>query len=418
MNYCISREPGILDGEITLNGSKSISNRILIIRALCNKDFEVHGLSTSADTQILQKILGSKESTWDAGHAGTCFRFLTAFATLQSSTIFLTGSDRMKQRPIGPLVDALNSLGSRIAYAGRTGYPPLQIEPSNYSKENNKVVLPGDISSQFITALLLIAPLLPGGLIIQISGELVSKPYGQMTLHLMRQFGVSALFHDNRISVNPSAYFARPFSVEADWSAASYFYTLAGLNEDSVDLQLNGLHQDSIQGDGILATIMKKFHVDTHYNSKGIRLIKQKGILNPTFFKWDFLECPDIAQSLAVLCAGTGTKGVLSGLKTLKIKETNRLEALKNELNKVKCPFTPAPGIASSDADHLYHLIGKATFDHKPIFQTYEDHRMAMSMACFSLIHPVCIHEPTVVKKSYPEFWNDLAKLDFRITSV
>jgi 3-phosphoshikimate 1-carboxyvinyltransferase len=287
MNYKLSFSDNVLIGEITLAGSKSISNRVLIIQALCEKKFEIVALANANDTSLLAHLLQSKEEVLDAGPAGTTFRFMTAYLSLFGGKRVLTGSERMKQRPIKVLVDALRHLGASISYLENEGFPPLQITSGSISG-NKKIAIPANTSSQYISALLLVAPLLPGGLALELTGKIVSKPYIEMTLGLLQYFGISHQWENQMIVIPEQAYEAKPFVVEADWSAASYYYSLAALS-DRADIYLNGLFENSLQGDSALIEIFQHFGVETEFTANGIRLIKEKTIL-PDAFYYDFIS--------------------------------------------------------------------------------------------------------------------------------
>ncbi|MCB0653855.1 MAG: 3-phosphoshikimate 1-carboxyvinyltransferase [Saprospiraceae bacterium] len=401
-----------LTGKISLAGSKSISNRVLIIQALCEENFEIFKLANARDTDLLEKLLSSEEDLKDAGPAGTTFRFLTAYLSLKEGTQLLTGSDRMKQRPIKVLVEALRQLGANIEYVEKEGYPPLKIHAPEKIGTKNELAIPANTSSQYISALLMIAPVLPGGLSLTLDGEIVSLPYIQMTLKTMEYFGVTHSWEGNIIRIAPQKYKARPFKVEADWSAASYYYAMAVFAE-KVDLELEGLFEHSVQGDAVLAEMMNGFGIQTTYTAQGIRL--SRNAPPEDVFEWDFIECPDLAQTLAVVCAGAGIHGLFSGLKTLKIKETDRIKALQQELGKVKTWFNLLPPQITKDTKEYYLLEGRAEWDVPPVFSTYEDHRMAMAFAPLAMMGKILIEEPMVVVKSYPDFWNDLKKLGFEI---
>jgi 3-phosphoshikimate 1-carboxyvinyltransferase len=426
MIYQISKPDRRITGTITLDGSKSISNRVLIIKALCSEDFPIQHLSTSKDTQTLEKLLadfqtarGNHHTTqpvFDCGAAGTTFRFLTAYLALQKGSQILTGSERMKQRPIGKLVNALRALGCSIDYLEKEGYPPLSIN-SPHALKTNSLIISADTSSQYITALLLVAPILPRGLNLTLDGKIVSRPYIEMTLALMQHFGIAHTWEGNTINIEPQNYQARPITVEADWSAASYYYALA-IFADELDLELKGLFADSLQGDSVANEIGFHFGVDTIYTEGGVRL-KKSGNLMTELFDWDFVKCPDIAQTFAVVCAGTGVQGLFTGLETLFIKETDRVAALKNELSKLNVAFVKLPAKFSQKSHKQYFMVdGQSQFENTPTFPTYEDHRMAMSFAPLALFHPIRIEDPSVVSKSYPQFWVDLEKLGFVISEV
>lgn len=413
MIYTISKKDKNVKGVIELESSKSVSNRVLIINKLCKENFEIKRLSGAKDTQTLLRLLSQKENTFDAGHAGTTFRFMTAFLATQEGEQIMTGSERMQQRPIGDLVSTLNSLGADIHYLKNAGYPPLQINTPKAFGENNKLSIAASISSQFITALLLIAPTLPKGLILTLEGNIVSRSYIEMTLALMQNFDVSHTWKDNTISILPQEYKAKDFTVESDWSAASYYFSIAAFADD-LDLQLIGLQESSLQGDSIITEMMQQFGVQTTFTENGLRLTKSGE--KTALFEWDFILCPDIAQTLAVACAGTGITGLFSGLETLRVKETDRILALKNELTKVNTRFYALPKRFSQKTNVEYFMTEeKANWSDAPIFATYEDHRMAMSFAPLAMFAPVKIEHPNVVEKSYPTFWNDLEKLGFEV---
>ena len=407
MVYRISKPDLSIKGRIALDGSKSISNRVLIIRALSGEDFSIDRLSTSKDSTTMLRLLQNEAAVYDAGAAGTTFRFLTAYLSLQPGTQVLTGSDRMKQRPIGSLVDALRQLGARVDYIEKEGYPPLRIHSSENIGTNNTLAIPANISSQFISALLMIAPCLRNGLQLQLKGTIVSRPYIEMTLRLMSYFGVQHEWKGDTIDISPQAYQARSFSVEADWSAASYYYAMAAFS-DTPDLFLDGLSNIGLQGDAVLVEIMKCFGIQSEFTETGVHLTRFAPAQR--FFKWDFIRCPDIAQTLAVVCGGLGVEGHFTGLDTLSIKETDRIAALKNELGKVNVSFRQ---LTKEEKGQIwYQVSGKAQVN-LPRFSTYEDHRMAMAFAPLSMFGNIEIEEPNVVEKSYPEFWKDIVILGF-----
>jgi 3-phosphoshikimate 1-carboxyvinyltransferase len=410
MRYHLSTDTPSLKGTIRLNGSKSIANRLLIIQALCQDDFTIHELSNSKDTVTLQQLLrqmrndeGTAETTLDTGAAGTTFRFMTAYSALQEGTQILTGSERMKQRPIGVLAEALNELGAKISYLEQEGYPPLRIETPN-PMTTPQLSIAATTSSQYITALLLIAPTLAHGLTLTLVGAIVSRPYIEMTLRLMAYFGVEHRWEGGSIHIPPQAYQAKDISVEADWSAASYYYSMAAL-ADEVDLKLEGLQENSSQGDAVLAEMMTAFGVATTFEGNGVRLKKVSKSL-PNHFDYDFLRCPDLAQTIAVVCGALGVEATFSGLRTLRIKETDRIAALQTELAKVNVQV-------KAEGDERIHIAGQAQVVDTPIFDTYEDHRMAMAFAPLAFLGEIGIHEPMVVEKSYPDFYRDLEELGF-----
>lgn len=415
MRYKITKSDRTIQGEIILDGSKSISNRTLIIKALCKENINIHRLSKAKDTQTLLQLLSQKGDEYDAGPAGTTFRFLTAYLATQQDTQILTGSERMKQRPIGDLVTALRQIGADIEYIENEGYPPLKINAPQNSDFAGQVSIPASTSSQFITALLLIAPTMPKGLTLTLEGEIVSRSYIEMTLSLMQYFGVSHTWEGNQIIVAPQEYQAKDFTVEADWSAASYYYAIAAF-ADNLDLQLDGLYAESTQGDSIIAKMSEHFGITTTFNENGLRLQKSNKPESP-MFEWDFILCPDIAQTLAVMCGGVGKLGLFSGLETLKVKETDRVAALQNELGKIQVWFSALPTKFSKKSNvQYYQLDGKATWENEVTFPTYEDHRMAMAFAPLAMLGTISIEEPNVVEKSYPNFWEDLKSLGFQLT--
>ncbi len=418
MRYSITKEDKRLEGTIKLEGSKSISNRVLIIRALCEENFAIQNLSEAKDTQTLVKLLASQETALDAGPAGTTFRFLTAYLALQEGTQVLTGSERMKQRPIGLLVDGLKELGAEIEYLEKEGFPPLKIHPPKGLGKNNKISISANVSSQFISALLLVAPALPNGLELTLEGRIVSRPYIQMTLSIMKYFGVRATWEGQTIKVSSKAYVAKDFIVEADWSAASYYYELAAFAEH-VDLELLGLFGESLQGDAVLMDMMESFGIETTITQQGVRLSKEDRTDN--MFERDFMTCPDLAQAVAVACAGVGWFGVFRGLETLYIKETDRVAALGKELGKVGVTFKKMPDSSQRHIhDHAHSSMGKASRQSTiPVFKTYHDHRMAMCLAPLAMpLGEVIVEDPLVVGKSYPSFWEDLERLGFCVKEI
>ena len=408
----ISKQDKNIVGEITLTGSKSICNRALIIRAFSKKDYPIHRIAAAKDTQTLIQLLDNEGDVYDAGPAGTTFRFMTAYLAMEGGTQVLTGSERMKQRPIGVLVEALKSVGANIEYLENDGYPPLKIHaPSDDFGKNNQISIPANVSSQYISALLMAGPTLPNGLELTLTGKIVSRPYIQMTLNLMAYFGIEYKWNENVISVPNQAYQAKEFTVEADWSAASYYYIMSAF-ADKCDLQLNGLFEESVQGDSVLQDMMTHFGVVSTFNENGVRLTRTEG--SKETFVYNFLECPDVAQSLAVVCGGLNVKGHFSGLETLKIKETDRVAALNIELAKVGVDFEEqADGSCKVNSDSRGGRLGGVR-PLAPRFSTYEDHRMAMAFAPLAMIiDEVKIEEPDVVVKSYPDYWKDLASLGF-----
>jgi len=414
MTYTVSKKDRNLFGEIHLDGSKSISNRALIIRALSGGHFKIDHLSSSKDTELMQRLLKTEGPILDAGAAGTTFRFMTAFLAFQGGTQTLTGTDRMKQRPVGVLVEALRKLGANIEFLENEGYPPLKIHPPQKERVANELDIPADTSSQYISALLMIAPTVPQGITINLKGNIVSRPYLEMTLRMMAYFGVKHEWEGQQIRVAPQTYEPKDFLVEADWSAASYWYAMAAFS-DECDLTLHGLFEESLQGDSVLPQMMKGLGVESEFNGHSVRLTKSSNSAKP-LFEWDFLPCPDLAQTLAVVCAGKGVHGVFTGLETLRIKETDRIAALKAELAKVNTQLIKLPPHFSKNSTKEFYMIdGKAALGSVPVFETYEDHRMAMAFAPLAFFGKIQIQDPDVVGKSYPMFWEDLKKVGFEI---
>ncbi len=411
----ISHPTGEIKGEITLDGSKSISNRILIIRALSKSYFDIDHLSTSDDTKTLSNLLERipDGNIYNVGHAGTTFRFLTAYLSLQEGTQILTGSARMLERPIGPLVDALRSIGCDIDYKGKEGYPPLEIRSVNNDSIKDKVEIDAGISSQYITALMLIAPVLPNGLTIHLKGDMVSESYLQLTSGILNDFGVEAVLKDNVIAIKPQIYNPRPYTIEADWSAASYYFSIVALAK-SASVSLKGLFENSLQGDAQMTTVGDYLGVQSDWDDKW-NLSKKSQANSLTF---DFINQPDTAQTVAVMCAAQEISNSFSGLKTLRIKETDRIDAVDRELKKIDSSFYLK---ATDDQGEEHYSISPGVRFPKegiPTFDTYKDHRMAMAFAPLALIHPICINKPEVVTKSYPDFWKDLESLGFVIEKV
>lgn len=421
MHYTISKKDRNLHGEIRLPASKSESNRLLIMQALAEEPFYIGNLSDAEDTVTLKRLLdqAANEQTpgtiYDTGPAGTTMRFLTAYFSTCEGTRILTGTERMKKRPIRILVDALRQLGAKISYLEEDGYPPLQIEGTKL--RGGEIELDGSVSSQFISALLMIAPVLHNGLVIRFSSEVTSRPYISMTMRIMEKLGVYAVWQDeeNCISVSQQPYLPSTsdiitLNVEPDWSAASYWYAMAAL-ADNCDLFIHDLKAESLQGDAILANLFTFFGVNSEFSEDGSGVRLRKAEYIPTKkFGFDFSDTPDIVQSIAVVAAAIKLPALFKGVHTLKIKETDRIHALKTELEKIGAHFTE-PGPALFEVDRFTDDI------RKPLsFHTYEDHRMAMSMAALAIRYPVMIENPGVVKKSYPGFWDDLRSAGFEIS--
>lgn len=408
----ISVEQKNLSGTIQLTGSKSESNRALIMQSLSKGRVQIKNASEAADTVTLIKILQAAENrgtqSVDVGPAGTAMRFLTAYYTLQDGEVLLTGSARMKERPIAILVDALKTLGADIRYDEKEGYPPLRIKGAMKQK-SAQVTVKGDISSQYLSALLLIAPNLELGLELHIEGELTSRPYVEMTLAMMEQAGIRHSWNDNVISIAKQTFNESVITVEPDWSAASYWYAIAALAEEA-ELFLPGLNAYSIQGDSKIGEIMANFGITSQFKNGGALLKKEpKPLLRKIF---DFKECPDLAQTVIVCCAALGHDATFTGLETLKIKETDRVRALQNELAKI--------GVKLIEKTQTYKLDCSERDLSKTIrVNTYDDHRMAMAFAPLALVmNGLKIEDHEVVNKSYPHFWSDLEKVGFKTELV
>lgn len=395
-----------LNLDINLPASKSISNRALILNALAYSPYEVENLSDCDDTRVMVEAFDSNGTYFDVGAAGTSMRFLTAFLSKMVGEWTITGSERMKNRPIKLLVDALNSLGGKVEYMEKEGFPPLRIFGS--ALMGGEISMDGGISSQYISALMMIAPYMQNGLKINLEGKIISKPYITMTQKMMAEFGAKVDFYENTISIKPQSYQPIHYRVEADWSAASYWYEMLAFAEGG-KIQLNGLKRNSLQGDSRVAEIYKNFGVETEYFDNYVVISKSKTLnfeLPTSGFEVDFTNIPDLAQTVIVTCCMKGIPFNFSGLQSLKIKETNRVVALINELKKLGFVlYEPAEGLLAWDGE-------KCESDKIPSIATYEDHRMAMAFAPIALIRPVEIQHPEVVTKSYPKFWEDINLLN------
>ncbi len=387
-----------MQADIHLPASKSISNRVLILNALSYSPYEIKNLSDSDDTRVLARVFDSNDTRFDVGAAGTSMRFLTAFLAKTLGEWTITGSERMKQRPIGILVDALNSLGGKVEYMEKTGYPPLRIYGSALT--GGEIELDGSVSSQYISALMMIAPYMQHGLRIRLAGRVVSRPYIRMTAGLMQAFGVTATYTDDAIDIRPQTYRPVPFTVESDWSAASYWYEMLAF-EGRGQVFLHGLQADSLQGDSQVATLFQRLGIATEYLPGGVR-ITPNGIPAVTHLQYDFTDQPDLAQTLVVTCCLMGISFHFCGLHSLKIKETDRIAALIRELRKLGYVLhEPADGALAWDGT-------RCPADEHPSIATYDDHRMALSLAPVALLRPLTIEHPEVVSKSYPNFWRDV----------
>jgi 3-phosphoshikimate 1-carboxyvinyltransferase len=429
-NIILSKSNKHINGTVNLTGSKSECNRALIIEALSNGKVKVDNVSDAADAVLLAGILRKNQEpriknqevlageidhglstidsglqTVDIGPAGTAMRFLTAYYAIQDDEVVLTGSKRMKERPIGILVDALRVLGAHIDYEEQEGYPPIKLKGS-FEQLTSKISIKGNISSQYITALLLIAARLPFGLELHIEGELTSRPYVEMTLAMLQSANIQHVWTDNVITISNQDFATTSLYIEPDWSAASYWYAIAALATEA-ELFLTGLTAYSLQGDSVITEIMANFGITSQFKDGGVHLLKEAKPLSRKIF--DMKECPDLAQTVIVVCAALGHEATFTGLETLKIKETDRILALQTELAKM--------GVKLIEKGQVYKLDCSEKFIPERMFiNTYHDHRMAMAFAPLALIIPQLEFENgPVVDKSYPAFWTDLEKQGFTV---
>lgn len=407
MNIRLGKSSIINKASISITGSKSESNRLLLLQALYPQ-ISIENLSNSDDSVLMQKALKSNDSVIDIHHAGTAMRFLTAYFSIQKNReVTLTGSTRMKERPIKILVDALKILGAEISYIENEGFPPLKIVGKTLVK--NEVTLLANVSSQYISALLLIGSRLKDGLVLKLEGKITSVPYINMTLSLLNQIGIETSFIENTIIIKPCQSEIKPQSlvVESDWSSASYFYSLVALSDIDTELTLNSYMKDSLQGDSVLAEIYKNFGVETRFKESSITLIKVANLNSTSKIDLDLSNAPDIAQTIAVTCFGLGIECQLIGLHTLKIKETDRLVALETELIKL--------GASVTITEKSLHIEASAKIKGNINIATYKDHRMAMAFAPLGLKVPLTIENADIVSKSYPQFWEDLSAIGFNL---
>lgn len=407
MNIRISNTKKHVSGEIKVTGSKSESNRLLILQALF-PGITVNNLSNSDDTKYLKKGLESPEQLIDIHHAGTAMRFLTAYFSIQEGReVVLTGSKRMQERPIKLLVEALKALGADISYEKNEGYPPLRIKGKKLSR--GEVRVQANISSQYVSALMLIAPALPDGLRIRLDGQVTSAPYISMTLEIMRHAGIRGDFSNNEVLIEPvKKVKEKSINVESDWSSASYFYSLAAVSE-TARIHLSTYRKSSLQGDSCIAAIYRQLGVETTYEKDAI-LLEKSSQKKTRHLSENLQNAPDIAQTIAVTCLALGVGCTLKGLHTLKIKETDRLVALKTEIEKF--------GSKVRVTDDSLELFPKPVFNHGVKVATYNDHRMAMAFAPLGLKLPFEVEDAMVVSKSYPDFWEDMEQLGFGIKEI
>jgi 3-phosphoshikimate 1-carboxyvinyltransferase len=414
VNIKLSYNLPTLNTNLQISGSKSETNRLLVLQALY-PNLVLENTSNSDDSEVMLNALQnfqlptSNFQLVDVHHAGTAMRFLTAyFAIQEGKEVVLTGSARMKERPIKILVDALNQLGAEITYEEQEGFPPLRIKGKKLSK--SKVTLQANLSSQYISALLLIAPKLENGLELTLEGEITSVSYIKMTLALLNEIGVETSFVENKIIVKPqSAIQNLKFTIESDWSSASYWYSIVAFSDLGFQVTLSSYKENSLQGDSALVEIYKNFGVETIFNDKNITLHKVEN-LKPATLNLELNTCPDIAQTIAVTCFGLGISCQLTGLQTLKIKETDRLEALKTELTKL--------GATISVTNNSLTLEQSENIKPNIRISTYQDHRMAMAFAPLAVKVPIIIEDAEVVSKSYPAFWEDVKQIGFTIEKI
>ena len=403
--YKISKEFQDIQGAVSISGSKSESNRLILLRAYTSY-FKIFNLSDSDDTQLMLSAIESDKKEINIGHAGTAMRFLTSYySSISKNSKILTGSNRMKQRPISILVDALKHLGCDIEYVEKSGFPPLKINGKNILR--NSITLPADVSSQYISSLMMLGVSLENGLKIKLSSEITSLPYILMTKKIIDRIGGITKIDDGEITIEPFIEKVIPEQfVESDWSSASYFFSIAALSK-SAKLTLSTFFKDSLQGDSKLVDIYKIFGIETKFEEDHIILTKNKIDL-PKSINLNLKDSPDLAQTIIVTCLGLGVDCTLDGLHTLKIKETDRLIALKNEIEKFNVDKVEI-------TEDSITLENNSNLKHEVVIDTYNDHRMAMSFAPLSLLVPIKINNPEVVTKSYVNFWNDLESLGFNI---
>ena len=394
------------DSSIKISGSKSESNRVLILNSIF-KNIKIGNLSDSDDSVVLKNALENLHKSIDIHHAGTAMRFLTAYlSTLDGGKFILTGSKRMKERPIGILVDALKNLGFNINYLKKKGYPPLEINGTK--SEKSIIKLKSDISSQFISALILIGPTFKNGLTIELDGKIISKPYINLTLNVLKRMGIGYSFRKNIIKIdnvkeiNPIEYL-----IESDWSSSSYFYSIVAIDK-KINIKLSNFFKESFQGDSFIEKIFIKLGVKTEFlNQTEILLSPINDFKKPSSLSFNLIDNPDLAQTVAVTCLALKIQVKITGLQTLKIKETDRILALHNELSKL--------GAKIIFDDASIEIIPPVNFNKNIEIFTYDDHRMALSFAPLGLITPLIINDPDVVTKSFPSYWNDLLQLNFNL---
>ena len=414
MNLLLQTSKSDLQAQIAITGSKSETNRLLLLQALY-PNISLENTSNSDDSEVMQKALAinsqlptSNSQLVDIHHAGTAMRFLTAyFAVNEGREVVLTGSQRMTERPIKVLVEALRQLGANITYEKEEGYPPIRIKGKKIT--NNKVSIPANVSSQYISALLLVAPKLENGIEITLVGEITSIPYIKMTLALLNDLDIQTSFEGNTIKVFPkTAVISKEMVVESDWSSASYFFSLLALS-NTASITISSYKENSLQGDSALVAIYKQMGVVSHFENNSLTLTKEANFI-PETLNLDLNNTPDIAQTIVVTCLGLGIGCHLTGLHTLKIKETDRLEALRIELTKL--------GANISVTNDSLTLVATKEIHSSVKIATYNDHRMAMAFAPLALKVPIVIENAEVVSKSYPDFWEDMKSIGIQISEI
>ena len=400
--------PKSLYSTITLPGSKSISNRAIILNALSLSKQKIENLSVSEDTRVLQDVFASQTNEFDVRGAGTAMRFLTAFLAGVKGEWILKGSERMHQRPIHPLVDTLITIGADIEYLGNKGYPPLKIKGKEL--EGGEVYLAANVSSQFISALMMIAPATKSGLTLHLEHEVISKPYIHLTQKMMEDFGVNVRWEENTIKIASQPYIPTTYNVESDWSAASYWYSFVSLMPEA-EVKLKGLKRESLQGDANIVNLFADLGVSTTFAEDGV-VLNKKNVVRGKFFH-NFINEPDLAQTFVVTCCLLNIKFFFSGLQTLKIKETDRIAALITELGKLGYVLRETEnGMLEWDGERCLK-------DETIVIDTYDDHRMAMAFAPASIVFKdMYINYPEVVAKSYPSFWDDLQQSGFKLNEI
>jgi len=393
-----------LSGIVELPISKSLCNRALILRAISNQNIYLSEISKANDSVILERCLNTTSNVIDVEDAGTAMRFLTAYFAFQQRSIELRGSKRMHQRPIGSLVEALNAIGANVTYIENDGFPPIRLDACKLEALTTEVSISANTSSQFISALMLIAPSLPVGLTIHLEGKTASRPYIEMTHSLLQHAGVTSVFKGNKIVIQHHEFQPQTIDLESDWSAASYFYGIAAMRRNS-KIQLTNLNSDSFQGDSIIVKWFQEyFGVSSQFNQEGVQLNSTNDFKFPTELELDFTPYPDLAQTLVVLCACLGIRLKATGLESLLIKETNRLLALSTELEKI--------GVHSAITSNSIAIEGQIQLSDTPAgISTYQDHRMAMAFSMVSLLRPIRFDNEKVVSKSFPSFFSELAEL-------